>query len=97
MPSDVLHEGGFSIATFFFSKGHWRGNCEIKCGIWPLATNFIQNIVCGIYLATLSLWFEKTVQHGTLTCLTMTLTISEEKVHVFAVLNLRPTWTWVWF
>ena len=37
-----------------------------------------------------SFWFEKTVKPGTLTCPTVTLTISEEKMHVFVVLDLRP-------
>lgn len=37
-----------------------------------------------------SLWFEKTVKPGTLTCPTVTLTTSEEKMHVFVVLDLRP-------
>lgn len=43
-----------------------------------------------IYVAPYSLWFEKTVKPETAICPAMTLTISEEKMHVFVVLDLRP-------
>lgn len=59
--------------------------------VFSLWSQILFKILCVTYMwPPYSLWFEKTVKPETVTCPAMTLTISEEKMHVFVVLDLRP-------